>query len=107
MQKACPYDVRKAPIRDLLISIHRTRSFEWQTAHTKGVSRESLCIGSTCNTVQVGDRLLCNLMLWRPIGASKFVLQCIQAKTVKTLDKRSTLTFAAYCTEQKLSSSES
>ena len=36
MQKACAYDVRKALIRDLLISIHKTRGFEWQTAHTKG-----------------------------------------------------------------------
>ena len=35
------------------------------------------------------------------------VLQCIQAKISKTLDKRSTLIFAANCTEQKLSSSES
>ena len=35
------------------------------------------------------------------------VVQCIQAKISKTLDKRSTLIFAANCTEQKLSSSES
>ena len=34
-------------------------------------------------------------------------IQCIQAKISKTLDKRSTLIFAAFCTEQKLSSSES
>ena len=37
----------------------------------------------------------------------KSVVQCIQAKISKTLDKRSTLIFAANCTEQKLSSSES
>ena len=36
MQKACAYDVRKALIRDRLISIQKTRGFEWQTAHTKG-----------------------------------------------------------------------
>ena len=35
------------------------------------------------------------------------LLQCIQAKISKTLDKRSTLIFGANCTEQKLSSSES
>ena len=35
------------------------------------------------------------------------IIQCIQAKISKTLDKRSTLIFAANCTEQKLSSSES
>ena len=29
-------DVRKVPIRDLLLSIHKTRGFDWQTAHTKG-----------------------------------------------------------------------
>ena len=42
-------------------------------------------------------------------GASSFVLQCIKKKKKKskTLDKRSTLTFAANCTERKLSSSES
>ena len=34
-------------------------------------------------------------------------LQCIQAKISKTLDKRSTLIFAANCIEQKLSSSKS
>ena len=46
MQKACEYDVRKALIRDLLISIHKTRGFEWQTAHTKG------CLENRCvNTV--------------------------------------------------------
>ena len=39
------------------------------------------------------------------IGGS--VVQCIQAKISKTLDKRSTLIFGANCTEQKLSSSES
>ena len=33
-------------------------------------------------------------------------VQCIRAKISKTLDKRSTLIFAANCTEQKLSSSE-
>ena len=36
MQKACAYDVRKAVIRDLLISIYKTGGFKWQTAHTKG-----------------------------------------------------------------------
>ena len=41
-QKACAFDVRKAPIRDLLISIHKTRGFEWQTAHTKGC-QENRC----------------------------------------------------------------
>ena len=35
MQNACAYDVRKAPICDLPFSIHKTRGFEWQTAHTK------------------------------------------------------------------------
>ena len=35
------------------------------------------------------------------------IIQCIQAKISKTLDKRSTLIYAANCTEQKLSSSES
>ena len=43
MQKLCAYDVRKAPIRDLVISIHKTRGFERQTTHTivlqKGVKR--------------------------------------------------------------------
>ena len=34
-------------------------------------------------------------------------LECIQAKISKILDKRSTLIFAANCTEQKLSSSDS
>ena len=38
---------------------------------------------------------------------SCLMIQCIQAKISKTLDKRSTLIFAANCTEQKLSSSES
>ena len=42
MLKVCAYDVRKAPIRDLLISIHKTRDFEWQTAHTKGC-QENRC----------------------------------------------------------------
>ena len=42
VHKACAYDIRKLPIHDLLISIHKTRGFEWQTAHTKRVSRESL-----------------------------------------------------------------
>ena len=42
MQKACAYDVRKVPIRDLLISINKTRGFEWQTAHTKG------CLENRC-----------------------------------------------------------
>ena len=41
-KKACAYDVRKALIRDLLISIHKTRGFEWQTAHTKG------CLENRC-----------------------------------------------------------
>ena len=41
--KACAYDVRKAPIRDLLISIHKTRDFEWQTAHKKGC-QENRCV---------------------------------------------------------------
>ena len=36
VQKACAYDVRKAPINDLLIFIHKTRGFEWQTTQTKG-----------------------------------------------------------------------
>ena len=40
--KACAYDVRKVPIRDLLISIHKTRDFESQTAHTKGC-QENRC----------------------------------------------------------------
>ena len=44
VQKACAYDVRKALIRDLLISIHKTRGFEWQTAHTKG------CLEDRCET---------------------------------------------------------
>ena len=46
---------------------------------------------------------------WEPWmhGAACMALQCIQAKISKTLDKRSTLIFAANCTEQKLSSSES
>ena len=44
MLKVCAYDVRKAPIRDLLISIHKTRDFEWQTAHTKGC-QENRCAG--------------------------------------------------------------
>ena len=35
MQKAWADDVKKAPIRNLLISVHETRGFEWQTAHTK------------------------------------------------------------------------
>ena len=35
VKKSSAYDVRKAPIGDLVISIHKTRSFEWQTAHTK------------------------------------------------------------------------
>ena len=43
MLKACAYDIRKAPIRDLLISIHKTRDFEWQTAHTKGC-QENRCV---------------------------------------------------------------
>ena len=47
MQKACAYDVRKALIRDLLISIHKTRGFEWQTAHTKG------CLEDRCASVSV------------------------------------------------------
>ena len=42
MLKACAYNIRKAPIRDLLISIHKTRDFEWQTAHTKGC-QENRC----------------------------------------------------------------
>ena len=42
VQKPCAYDVRKAPIHDLLISIHKTRDFEWQTAHTKGC-QENRC----------------------------------------------------------------
>ena len=42
MQKACAYDVRNAPIHDLLIPIHKTRGFEWQTAHTKGC-QENRC----------------------------------------------------------------
>ena len=41
-KKACAYDVRKAPFRDLLISIHKTRGFEWQTAHTNGC-QENRC----------------------------------------------------------------
>ena len=41
--KACAYNVRKAPIRDLLISMHKTRDFEWQTAHTKGC-QENRCV---------------------------------------------------------------
>ena len=40
-------------------------------------------------------------------GTSVLLIQCIQAKISKTLDKRSTLIFAANCTEQELSSSES
>ena len=40
-------------------------------------------------------------------GSDEPFVQCIQAKISKTLDKRSTLNFAANCTEQKLSSSES
>ena len=39
----------------------------------------------TCNTVHVGDRLSCNLMLWRQIGASSFVLQCITKKKIPKL----------------------
>ena len=42
---------------------------------------------------------------WSARGSS--ALQCIQAKISKTLDKSSLLIFAANCTEQKLSSSES
>ena len=49
MQKACAYDVRKALIRDLLISIHKTRGFEWQTAHTKG------CLENRCVKVDTED----------------------------------------------------
>ena len=41
----------------------------------------------TCNTVHVGDRLSCNLMLWRQIGASSFVLQCIKKKKKKKIPK--------------------
>ena len=41
-KRACAYDVRKAPIHDLLTSIHKTRGFEWQTAHTKGC-QENRC----------------------------------------------------------------
>ena len=42
--KACAFYVGKAPIRDLLMSIHKTRDFEWQTAHTKGC-QENRCGG--------------------------------------------------------------
>ena len=41
------------------------------------------------------------------LSSSSIRQQCIQAKISKTLDKRSTLIFAANCTKQKLSSSES
>ena len=33
---------------------------------------------STCNTVHVGNRLSCNLMFWRQIGASNFVLSVVE-----------------------------
>ena len=46
MQKAFAYDVRKALIRDLLISIQKTRGFEWQTAHTKGCLEDRCGLGS-------------------------------------------------------------
>ena len=41
-KRACAYDIRKVPIRDFLISIHKTRGFEWQTAHPKGC-QENRC----------------------------------------------------------------
>ena len=42
VQKSCAYDVRKAPIRDLVISIHNTGGFERQTTLTKR------CQGNRC-----------------------------------------------------------
>ena len=47
--KACAFYVGKAPIRDLLMSIHKTRDFEWQTAHTKGC-QENRCDIYNCDT---------------------------------------------------------
>ena len=51
MLKVCAYDVRKAPIRDLLISIHKTRDFEWQTAHTKGCQENRCELSETADFV--------------------------------------------------------
>ena len=45
VQKACAYDVRKAPVHDLLLNFHSetvTRDSEWQTPHSKGC-QENCC----------------------------------------------------------------
>ena len=54
MLKACSYDVRKALIRDLLISFKKTRDFEWQTAHTKGC-QENRCVRPKYFSRKCGD----------------------------------------------------
>ena len=63
MQKACAYDVRKALIRDLLISIHKTRGFEWQTAHTKGCL-EDRCVDSLFTSVGAGEASILDVSSW-------------------------------------------
>ena len=63
MLKVCAYNVRKAPIRDLLISIHKTRDFEWQTAHTKGC-QENRCGGCKCEMCEVVVILMVHEYAW-------------------------------------------
>ena len=76
VQKARAYDVRKAPFRDLLISIHKTRGFEWQTAHTNG------CLENRCAS-RWPKTFIYYVYLLRPTSIS--LLRICQSPTTKVV----------------------
>ena len=66
---------QEGPIHDLLISIHKTRGFEWQTAHTKGCQENS-----------------CGLFASTDLWPQDFFLECLRWSSLKVVSVPTSVT---------------
>ena len=110
VQKLCAYDVRKAPIHDLPLSVHKTRGFEWQTAYMKGCRENScapkkkkaeltlFCASSTIENNKAGARQFGNFALlnsdWLSTSPIFDIMQRPKFPTSVTRTQRSKIFFA-------------